>query len=138
MTTEEQKAAFQQALRHERKKRGWSQRRLSRALGLSQSTVSYWEQGKSLPEPANAIELEHVLELESGALCHLLGYMRLSTMREAMTSVLNAVMTDPDLGEEERELLLTMYRQLVRQSRAKREAGQRGDGTGSRKRQHGS
>jgi transcriptional regulator with XRE-family HTH domain len=138
VVTEEQKAAFQQALRHEREKRGWSQRQLARGLGLSQSTVSYWEQGKSLPEPANVIELERTLELEPGELAHFLGYMRVSTMREAITSVLNAVMSDPDLGEEERELLLTMYRQLVRQSRAKREAGQGGRGSGSRQQQHGS
>jgi transcriptional regulator with XRE-family HTH domain len=120
VTSSEQRQAFRQALTHARQKRGWSQRELARALRLSQSTVSYWEQGKSLPEPANVVELERVLELESGALARLLGYMPAATMRREMATVLDAIMADPDLGERERDLLLTMYRELVRQRRADR------------------
>jgi len=55
-------------------------------------------------------------------------------MRQEMISVLDAIMADPDLGERERALLLTMYRQLVRQSRAdraEREAGQTTAGSAS-------
>ena len=124
MTTSEQQQAFRQALAHARQKRGWSQRELARAIGLSQSTVSYWEQGKSLPEPANVVELERVLELESGTLARLLGYMPAATMRREMATVLDAIMADPDLGQRERDLLLAMYRELVRQRRGERKPGQ--------------
>jgi transcriptional regulator with XRE-family HTH domain len=124
VTSNEQQQAFRQALTHVRQERGWSQRELARMLGLSQSTVSYWEQGKSLPEPANVVELERVLKLESGTLARLLGYMPAATMRREMSTVLDAIMADPDLGERERELLLTMYRELVRQRRAHREPRQ--------------
>ena len=121
VTSSQQQQAFRQALAHARQERGWSQRELARAIGLSQSAVSYWEQGKSLPEPFNVVELERVLELESGTLARLLGYMPAATMRREMATVLDAIMADPELGERERELLLTMYRELVRQRRGDRE-----------------
>jgi hypothetical protein len=66
------------------------------------------------------VELERALELEGGTFARLLGYMPHETMRREMLGVLDAVMADPDLGERERELLLTMYRQLVQQRRAER------------------
>jgi transcriptional regulator with XRE-family HTH domain len=121
VTSSQQQQAFRQALAHARQERGWSQRELAREMGLSQSAVSYWEQGKSLPEPFNVVELERVLELESGTLARLLGYMPAATMRREMATVLDAIMADPELGERERELLLTMYRELVRQRRGDRE-----------------
>jgi transcriptional regulator with XRE-family HTH domain len=124
VTTNEQRDAFRQAVRHARRERGWSQRKLAEALGVSHSTVSFWEQGKTLPEPANVIDLERVLELESGALARLLGYMPPATMQREMATVLEAVMADPELGERERELLLAMYRELLRQRRTQREAGE--------------
>jgi hypothetical protein len=87
---------------------------------VSPNAVSYWERGKSLPEPANVIELERTLRLESGALARLLGYMPLATMQREMASVLDAITADPELESSERELLATMYRQLVRQVRQRR------------------
>jgi transcriptional regulator with XRE-family HTH domain len=126
VTTQEQREAFRQALTHIRQQRRWSQRRLAKEVGLSHSTIAVWERGQTIPEPANVVELERALELESGTLARLLGYMP-ATMRQEMISVLDAIMADPDLGERERALLLTMYRQLVQQSRADRagrEAGQ--------------
>jgi transcriptional regulator with XRE-family HTH domain len=127
VTTQEQREAFRQALIHIRHQRGWSQRRLAKEVGLSHSTIAVWERGQTIPEPANVVELERALKLESGTLARLLGYMPAGTMRQEMISVLDAIMADPDLGERERALLLTMYRQLVQQSRAdrvEREAGQ--------------
>jgi len=50
--------------------------------------------------------------------------MPLATMQREMATVLEAVMADPGLGERERELLLAMYRELLRQRRAQREAGE--------------
>jgi hypothetical protein len=37
---------------------------------------------------------------------------------------LDAIMADPNLGQRERDLLLAMYRELVRQRRAERKTGQ--------------
>jgi transcriptional regulator with XRE-family HTH domain len=134
VTTQEQREAFRQALIHIRQQRGWSQRRLAKEVGLSHSTIAVWERGQTIPEPANVVELERALELESGTLARLVGYMPAGTMRQEMISVLDAIMADPDLGERERALLLTMYRQLVQQSRAdraEREAGQTAAGGAS-------
>ncbi len=85
-------------------------------------------------EGGRPYELERALKLASGTLARLLGYMPAGTMRQEMISVLDAIMADPDLGERERALLLTMYRQLVEQSRAdrlEREAGQTAAGGAS-------
>jgi hypothetical protein len=54
----------------------------------------------------------------------MLGYMPLETMRRELRTVLDAIMADPDLGQRERDLLLAMYRELVRQRRAERKTGQ--------------
>jgi len=126
VVTSEQQEAFRQALVHARKQHGWSQRRLARELGISQSAVSYWEQGKSVPEPANVVDLERVLDLRSGTLARLIGYMPYETMRDEVISVLDAITSDPALGPRQREVLLALYRQLAEQRRAElaeREAG---------------
>jgi transcriptional regulator with XRE-family HTH domain len=124
VTTDEQREAFKQAIAHARRGHGWSQRKLAEKLGVSHSTVAFWEQGKTLPTPVNVVDLERVLELEPGTLARLLGYMPLDTMQREMRTVLDAIMADPDLGQRERDLLLAMYRELVRQRRAEREPGQ--------------
>jgi transcriptional regulator with XRE-family HTH domain len=124
VTTNDQRDAFRQALRHARQERGWSQRRLAQQVGVSHSAISSWERGSSLPEPANVVDLERALSLESGMLARMLGYMPLETMRRELRTVLDAIMADPDLGQRERDLLLAMYRELVRQRRAERKTGQ--------------
>jgi transcriptional regulator with XRE-family HTH domain len=131
VTTKEQREAFRLALAHARRERQWSQRRLAEELDVSHSTVAFWERGKSLPRSPNVVELERALEVEGGTFARLLGYMPHGTMQREMLSVLDAVMADPNLGERERELLLTMYRQLVQQRRAERlerEAGKSAPG----------
>jgi transcriptional regulator with XRE-family HTH domain len=124
VTTNDQRDAFRQALRHAREEHGWSQRQLAQQVGVSHSAISSWERGSSLPEPTNVVDLEGALSLESGTLARLLGYMPLETMRREFRTVLDAIMADPDLGQRERDLLLAMYRELVRQRRAERKSGQ--------------
>jgi transcriptional regulator with XRE-family HTH domain len=124
MTTDEQREAFKQAMIHARRGLGWSQRKLAEKLGVSHSTVAFWEQGKFLPNPSNVIPLERALELEPGTLARLLGYMPLDTMRGELRTVLDAIMADPNLGQRERDLLLAMYRELVRQRRGEGKPGQ--------------
>jgi transcriptional regulator with XRE-family HTH domain len=124
VTTDEQREAFKQAVIHARRGHGWSQRKLAEKLGVSHSTVAFWEQGKSLPTPVNVVDLERALELAPGTLARLLGYMPLDTMQREMRTVLDAIMADPELGQRERDLLLAMYRELVQQRRAERKPGQ--------------
>jgi transcriptional regulator with XRE-family HTH domain len=127
VATDEQREMFRRALQRARRERGLSQRELSKALSLSHSTVSFWERGESIPAIDNVIELERVLDLQSGELSRLLGYMPLVTMRQEMIGVLDAIVADPELGADQRELLMTMYRELVRQARqhrGERKAGQ--------------
>ena len=127
MATDEQREAFRRTLQRRRRERGLSQRELSKTLGMSHSTVSFWERGGSTPTIDKVIELERVLDLPSGELSRLLGFMPLATMRQTMTSVLDAITAAPELDQEQRELLMAMYRELVRQGRQRRgeqEAGQ--------------
>ena len=123
MATDEQREAFRQALRHTRQQRGLSQRALSRAIGLTNSAVWQWEQGKAIPRPEIVAKLEAALDLGPGVLSRLLGYLPITQPpAKATMDVLEALQADPKLGERERKLLATIYRELV----AQREAGQAG------------
>jgi hypothetical protein len=66
-------------------------------------------------------KLETALGLTPGVLSRLLGYLPITQAGDQATmDVLAAVEADPKLGERERKLLATIYRELV----AQREAGQ--------------
>jgi transcriptional regulator with XRE-family HTH domain len=121
VATDEQRKAFRQALRHTREQRGLTQRALSRTIGLTNSAVWQWEQGKAIPRPEIVAKLEAALALGPGVLSRLLGYLPITGPPEKATmDVLEALQADPRLGERERKLLATIYRELV----AQREAGQ--------------
>jgi transcriptional regulator with XRE-family HTH domain len=123
VATDEQREAFHQAVRHAREQRGLSQRALSRKIGLTNSAVWQWEQGKAIPRPEIVAKLEAALDLGPGVLSRLLGYLPITQPPDKATlDVLEALQADPKLGERERKLLATIYRELV----AQREAGQAG------------
>jgi transcriptional regulator with XRE-family HTH domain len=113
-----QRAAFSQALQRARKDAGLSQGALARTLRVSRSAVSQWELGMTAPRPDTATKLERLLQLEPGSLGRLLGQVPADT-KPGSISVSEAIEADPRLGRRERDLLIAMYRQLVRQ----REAG---------------
>jgi transcriptional regulator with XRE-family HTH domain len=115
MVTEPQREAFRRALRRAREEVGLSQRALAQSAGLTPSAVWQYEQGKALPRRETTAKLEKVLRLESGALSRLLGYLPEGAVEREMVSVIEALQADPRLGERERELLATIYRQLVKQ-----------------------
>ncbi len=114
-----QRAAFSQALQRARKDAGLSQGALARTLRVSRSAVSQWELGLTAPRPDTATELEQSLQLEPGSLGRLLGQVPADTVKPGSISVSEAIEADPRLGRRERDLLIAMYRQLVKQ----REAG---------------
>jgi transcriptional regulator with XRE-family HTH domain len=123
MATDEQREAFRQALRHTREQRGLTQRALSRTIDLTNSAVWQWEQGKAIPRPEIVAKLEAALDLGPGVLSRLLGYLPITEpTTKATMDVLEALQVDPKLGDRERKLLATIYRELV----AQREAGQAG------------
>ena len=118
MVTAQQKTAFRRALRRAREAAGQTQSGLSGKLGVSRSAVWQWEQGKAVPTERNVATLEQELRLQPGSLSRLLGYLPASAVEREMISVIEALEADPKLGERERELLASMYRQLVKQREA--------------------
>jgi transcriptional regulator with XRE-family HTH domain len=115
VVTQQQKTAFRRALRRAREAAGESQSGLSQKLGLSRSAVWQWENGETVPTPDNVATVEQALRLQPGSLSRLLGYLPAGAVDRETISVIEALETDPRLGERERELLAAMYRQLVKQ-----------------------
>jgi len=114
--TAEQKAEFRRVLRETRLRRRLSQRALGRVASASPNAVSQWESGRSLPVPAKVPALERALELEPGALSRLLGYLPITSGDDKVSlDVIEAIRRDERLGQDGQELLITMYRQLLRQ-----------------------
>lgn len=115
MPTETQREVFRKALRRAREARGLSKRGLARKVGVTQSAVWQWEEGKTAPRPETAAALERALGLQPGALAQSLGYLPVEGVGTVTVSVIEAIEADTSLGKRERELLATMYRELIRQ-----------------------
>ena len=109
----EQREAFRQALRRAREASGLSQRVVGEAVGRTGSAVWQWEEGRGAPDHATVANLEAVLELETGSLAKLLGYV--PTGPDRPVSLVEALNADPRLDDSGRELLTSVYRWLVRQ-----------------------
>src|SRR6266498_4722667 len=73
--TETQREVFRKALRRAREARGLSKRGLALKVGVTQSAVWQWEEGRVAPRPETAATLERVLGLDPGRLSKLLGYL---------------------------------------------------------------
>jgi transcriptional regulator with XRE-family HTH domain len=112
----EQKEEFRRVLKNTRARRRLSLAALGRATGVSKSAVAQWESGRSLPIPAKVPDLERALDLEPGTLSRLLGYLPITSGDDKTAlDVIEAIRRDVRLGEHGQELLITMYRQLLRQ-----------------------
>jgi transcriptional regulator with XRE-family HTH domain len=122
VATADQRRNFARALQRARSECGLSQRKLAAALRVSQASVSQWLTGQSAPKPERVAELERVLRLAPSALAQHLGYAASNELdcRSVMT-VAEAAEADPRLGERERQILVAVYRELIRQSRPPRE-----------------
>jgi transcriptional regulator with XRE-family HTH domain len=116
--TPAQRDQFRKALRRAREEAGLSMNALGRDLGVSQSAVWQWEDGKAAPRPEMLAKLEQRLDVTAGSFARLLGYLPTAEPGRPVSSVAEAVRADPRLGDRERELLLGMYRQLVKQRAA--------------------
>jgi transcriptional regulator with XRE-family HTH domain len=122
VVTAAQREVFRRALRQAREEAGLSQRALARAVDVTPAAAWQWERdnGSTVPRMDMTTRLEQVLKLEPGHLSRLLGYVPATTEPGTATSVVAAARADPRLGDSERELLIAVYRELVRQSTAKR------------------
>jgi transcriptional regulator with XRE-family HTH domain len=116
LATAAQKDEFRRVLKEARARRRLSLRVLGEVAGVSKSAVAQWESGRSLPVPAKVPELERALEMEPGALSRLLGYLPITGGDEKTSlDVIEVIRRDARLGEHGQELLIAMYRQLLRQ-----------------------
>src|SRR5262245_37575075 len=124
LVTAAQREVFRRALQQAREDCGLSQRAMAKAIGVTSGAVWQWEreQDGTVPRPETTVELERVLKLEPGRLSRLLGYLPTVDLKEPTASVVEAAKADPRLGQSERELLIAVYRELVRQSTARADA----------------
>jgi transcriptional regulator with XRE-family HTH domain len=109
------------AVRQARLGAGLTQTDLGRALGVTQAAVSYWESGQNIPSWDDLASIEKACRLPRGAIFRLAGFA-------PEYSVVEAILTDPDLTSEYRRLLAEEYRSLVELTKAKRVASHDGDG----------
>jgi transcriptional regulator with XRE-family HTH domain len=122
VATAEQRSNFARALQRARSECGLSQRELAAALRISQASVSQWLTSQSAPKPERIAELERVLGLTPSALARHLGYAPSNELdSKPVMTVAEAAEADPRLGERERQILVAVYRELIRQSRPPKE-----------------
>lgn len=67
-------ASFGEQVREGRRRLGWDQAEVARALDLRQQTVSRWERGKSRPQRHVVVRLASLLDLNAQELLALAGY----------------------------------------------------------------
>jgi len=103
---------FAAALRRHRQGSGFpTQARLAAMLDCSWHAVGAWERAIWAPSPEKVFEIERLLALTPGTLSSHLGYLPVTG---AQPSVLAAIDADPKLTSESKELLVGMYKSLVR------------------------
>jgi transcriptional regulator with XRE-family HTH domain len=119
LVSDEQRAIFRKVLKSAREERSLSQRDLATAMGVSPAAVAQWETGQAAPRVDTAVVLENALDVPTGTLLRLLGYLHPDTQASTVGSVIEAVQNDPNLTDEDRELLATIYTQLVKRRQGK-------------------
>ncbi len=93
-----------------------SGRALARDLNLSQGAIAHWLRGTTAPKPAIVARVEELLELEPGTLARLLSYAVVTEDPEGRAvNVAEAIKAEQQLGAREKALLLTIYKELLRQ-----------------------
>ena len=129
MATAEQRRAFSKALQQTLDEARISGRELARRLNLSQAGVQQWLRAKTAPRPATVARVEELLEQEPGTLARVLGYTVIKQITDGRVfNVTEAINAEPRLGPREKALLLSMYRELLRQAKMADDAAARAKG----------
>lgn len=105
--TEEEAQTFRRAVDALRDTRGWSQKELGAALGVSGSLVGQWLRGVGEPPRHRVFELEEEFNLRPGTLSRIMGYLPLNA--KPARTVTEAIDADSALTEPEREVLRSVY-----------------------------
>lgn len=124
----EAKRRFGIALRQRRESLRLNQAELAGSLGVQQTMISNYENGIHEPAPQAAFQLERLLRCKPGDLSRLLGYVPVNAKVLRTIGTVEAVVSDPNLGEREQEALIGLYRSLVdsRRTGRSRRSGARG------------
>jgi transcriptional regulator with XRE-family HTH domain len=101
---------FGRALATARQQQHLSQRVLADQVGVRQTAVAQWEQGRTNPSNDHVFTLERVLRLAPGALGRHLGFGPPTTPpAERLPGVIDAIQADHGLNDQSRHLLIELY-----------------------------
>lgn len=114
-TDAEQRLGFGRLLADGLKARGMKQEDLARMLGTTQSSVSGWINGKYEPAAATVFAVERCLGTEPGTLSRPLGYLPVEPVARTV-SVEAVIAQSPQLDDEAKAALTSLYRLLVARS----------------------
>ena len=107
---------FGRALADARRRKQLSQRQLGQAIGVRQSAVTQWERGVVIPRNAHVFAAEQALTLPPGSLACLLGFgppIDSPPPAPPQPAVVDAIAADEDLDDQQRQLLLGLYRSFT-------------------------
>jgi transcriptional regulator with XRE-family HTH domain len=117
---------FGQALAAERQEQRLSQRVLADRVGVRQTAVAQWEQGRTTPSKDHVFTLERVLGLAPGALAYHLGFGPPTTGHvDRLPGVIDTLQSDRSLNDQSRHLLIELYQLLRVASRPPRTSSTR-------------
>jgi transcriptional regulator with XRE-family HTH domain len=103
---------FASALRKHLDLRGLTQDALAERLGTTQSSVSAWVTGRSLPSPQHIFALEEAFGVSQGTLAALVGFP-VPHADDHRCDVVTAIEQNTTLSRAHKNLLLTMYASLI-------------------------
>lgn len=89
-----------------------TQMEIAEALGTTQSSVSAWKAGESVPDPETIFQLERELQVPPGHLGQHLGFVPANST-EIPHPARDAIMADPLLDEEGKRVVMAVYEQLT-------------------------
>ena len=104
---------FGEALAEALVARGWTQRELADALGITQSAISAWKYGNAEPSPGTVFRIEQVLGAEPGTLSMHLGFLPMAASGACGVSFDAVIANDPRLDDQARRVLRATYRELA-------------------------
>jgi|SRR6266704_1093407 len=101
---------FGQALADARQQQHLSQRALAGRVGVRQTAVAQWEQGRTKPSNMHVFTVERVLGLAPGTLARHLGFgPPTNPPAQRLPGVTDAIHADHSLNDQTRQLLIARH-----------------------------